>query len=70
MRAYEFHAGEMVDANVRVTIVDLDSIVRFQEGAAGYDPVRIFWTVTFTDGGFLSITKPAFDRILAAWKSK
>jgi hypothetical protein len=70
MRTFEFHAGELIDANYRVLIVDLDFIVRIQEIASEYDQARLSWMVTFTDGGGLSMTKSAFDRIVAAWRSK
>jgi hypothetical protein len=70
MRVFEFHAEELIDANYRVMIVDLDSIVRFQETASEYDQAHLSRIVTLTDGGGLSMTKSAFDRIVAAWRSK
>ena len=36
MRAYEFRPGEVFDVSIRVTIVDLDSIVMMQEQFMSY----------------------------------
>jgi hypothetical protein len=48
-------------------IVDLDSIVRLNDGADGIG--RIHYYVDFSDHSSLWVTKPVFDRILRAWKS-
>ena len=66
MRAYEFLEGEIIVGNPgRRLIVDLDFLVSLSryEGQPS-------WSVTFSDGDVVFLTKPAFDRILLAWKSK
>ncbi len=68
MRVFEFHAGEVVDKNVKLMIVDLDSVVIFQEKVFFDDETK--WVVTFSSDTHVFVTKPAFDRILLAWKSK
>ena len=73
MRAFEFHPGELEDAHIRVAILDLDSVVMFQEKlytGGEYSRDRIGWTVTLSSNEHLFLTRPAFDRILQAWKSK
>jgi hypothetical protein len=66
MRAYEFLAGEIVGNPGRRLIVDLDFLVSLSE--TPYEG-RPSWGVTFSGGGAVLLTKPAFDRILLAWKS-
>jgi hypothetical protein len=65
MRAFEFHEGEVVDNPVGRTIVDLDFVVWLREQP--YEG-RTLWSVTFSGGVTALLTKPAFDRILLAWK--
>ena len=48
-------------------IVDLDSIVRLHDDLDAIGRRRYY--VNFLDGTQLWVTKPAFDRILVAWKS-
>ncbi|MDP2996523.1 MAG: hypothetical protein Q8N47_03480 [Bryobacterales bacterium] len=62
MRAFEFHEGEVGGR----LIVDLDFVVMFQEIPS---EGRTLWSVSFSGGGIVYLTKPAFDRILLAWKS-
>jgi len=67
MKAFEFHEGEVVSNPVsRRMIVDLDFVVMLLEIL--YEG-RTLWNVVFSGGGTVSLTKPAFDRILLAWKS-
>jgi len=66
MRAFEFHEGELVGCPVgQRTIVNLDLLVTLLEfthqGGA--------WRVIFPGDVSFELTKPAFDRILLAWKS-
>jgi hypothetical protein len=72
MRAFEFHAGEVDDKDVKLMIVDLDSVVMLKEwlSTAGSYTADTRWVVTLSSGDHLFVTKPAFDRILLAWKSK
>lgn len=74
MRAFEFRDGEIIGNPVRRMIVDLDCIVSLKEtwyDGSEYSPARMLRTLTLTDGpGGYEITEEAFDRILAAWKSK
>ena len=63
MRAFEFHEGEVVHDPGKRIIVDLDYVVKFEE-----EPTS--WGVWFSGAGSVFLTKPAFDRILLAWKSK
>jgi hypothetical protein len=67
MRAFEFHEGEVGGNPAKRMIVDLDFLVMLQE--IPYEG-RTLWTARFSgvDDG-LVLAKPAFDRILLAWKS-
>jgi hypothetical protein len=66
MRVYEFLTGEVLETDHR-TIVDLDFLVELREKLfeGRYDG-----SAKFSGGPFYRLTKPAFDRILLAWKSK
>jgi hypothetical protein len=66
MRAFEFHEGEVVGHPVGRMIVNLDHLVTLYEIPSD-GPSQ--WVVQFSHGGVSSLTKPAFDRILLAWKS-
>lgn len=66
MRPFEFHVGEVTDRDVRVLIIDLDAIEVLQEKT--YED-RPFWSVIFA-GDVILVTKPAFDRVMRAWKSQ
>jgi len=66
MRVFELHEGELESNPARRMIVDLDSLVMLQE--TPYEG-RTLWSVTFSCGGAVLLTRPAFDRILLAWKS-
>lgn len=69
MRAFEFQAGELIDPDgpPQVMIVDLDSIVRLHDHLDAIG--RRHYFVNCSDGAQLWVTKPAFERILVAWKS-
>jgi hypothetical protein len=72
MRVFEFRAGEVTDATHRVTIIDLDTIVMFEEillPGNNYIPNQTSWVITLSSRS-VQVTKSAFDRILLAWKSK
>ena len=68
MRAFAFQPGEITDSTVRAMIVDLDSIVTFIV-TTSVSPPPLRWWVNFSDGKGVSLTEPAFDRILRAWRS-
>ncbi len=65
MRLFEFRDGE-VDNNTRLTI-DLDYIEMLQ--ATPYND-SLLCTVVLVSGMQISVTKPAFDRVMQAWKSR
>jgi hypothetical protein len=65
MRVFELHDGEVTDAPGKL-IVDLDFLEMLQE--TPYEG-RTLFSARFSSGCLVSLTKPAFDRILLAWKS-
>lgn len=68
MRAFEFHAGEF-DEDVESMIIDLDSVVALAQKLFSATGKRR-WIVTLSSGTSVFVTKPAFDRLLLAWRSK
>jgi hypothetical protein len=71
MRAFEFHPGEVTSSGHKVTVIDLDAIVMFEEVLISLDHMADYtmWVVTLSNGS-VNVTKSAFDRTLLAWKSK
>lgn len=63
MRIFEFLPGEVLSPNVGIVAVNLDAAIAFQTD--GY-----YFGVVFSSGLTVSLTKPAFDRIFIASKSK
>lgn len=66
MRAFEFHAGEVMVYTRDVITIDLDFIAYVRERPSERDPQ---WSVHFA-GGQINVTKPAYDRVMSAWKSE
>ena len=74
MRAFELHAGEVVTSLGNIdndfvfvrSFVDLDHISELREYS---HEGRTSYYVIFSGYHSVNMTKPAFDRILLAWKS-
>ena len=80
MTLFEFHDGEIVDRPGK-TFVDLDSVITFQETPiksitvgdgdwATIHPARTVRSVTLSNGDTMELTKPGYDRLFLAWKSR
>ncbi len=70
MRPFELEAADISDSDsrTRALILDLDGIVMFKEHL---DAIGLpHWYVSLSSGDHVSLTRPAYEKLMTAWKSR